>query len=193
MARMGWRTRAKDPSGEGHDARDLGSTARHASRPSDDGFRADGSARLARLPPGNVGLEVAGLDDDALRRCPVPSSQLSLLGLVRHMAEVERHWFRRVVAAEEITHVWSSAWDFQAAFEVAEASGSKALAAWTAECERSRQIEASVETLDTDVEVPAWQSRATLRTILLHMIHEYARHNGHADLLREAVDGVTGT
>lgn len=51
---------------------------------------------------------------------------------------------------------------------------------------------ASVETLDTTFDVPAWQSNATLRTLLLHMIHEYARHNGHADLLRETVDGVTG-
>ncbi len=136
--------------------------------------------------------KVDGLDDDALRRRAVPPSTLSLLGLVRHMAEVERHWFRRVVAAEEVRHVWSSSWDFQAAFEVDDASGAEAVAAWSAECERAGQIEASVKTLDTTFDVPAWNSDATLRALLLHMIHEYARHNGQADLLREAVDGVTG-
>ena len=55
-----------------------------------------------------------GLTDEELRRAPMPPSTLTLLGLVRHMAEVERHWFRRVVGGETVRHVWSEEWDFQA-------------------------------------------------------------------------------
>jgi uncharacterized damage-inducible protein DinB len=133
-----------------------------------------------------------GLDDDALRRRSMPPSTLSLLGLVRHMAEVERHWFRRVVAGETVRHVWSDAWDFQAAYDASGGTREEAFAAWRAEVEHARRIEAAVPSLDATFAVPAWEAEASLRTILLHLVHEYARHNGHADLLREGVDGVVG-
>lgn len=133
-----------------------------------------------------------GLDDEQLRRCPMPPSTLSLLGLVRHMAEVERHWFRRVLAGETVRHVWSEEWDFQAAYDASTGTRDEAFAAWEAEVAEARRIEATVGSLDETFAVPSWEGDATLRTILLHLIHEYARHNGHADLLREGVDGVVG-
>jgi hypothetical protein len=77
-------------------------------------------------------------------------------------------------------------------FVVEGASGAEALSAWHTECDHARRIEASVASLDTTFSVPAWESEASLRTLLLHLIHEYARHNDHADLIREAIDGATG-
>lgn len=136
--------------------------------------------------------KVDGLGDEALRRRAITSSNLSLVGLVRHMAEVERHWFRRIVAGEDLPHVWTTEWDFQAAFDVDGASGAEAMSAWRAECDHARRIEGAVASLETTFAVPAWESDASLRALLLHMIHEYARHNGHADLIREAIDGATG-
>ncbi len=133
-----------------------------------------------------------GLDTHDLRRLSVAPSGLSLLGLVRHLAEVERHWFRRVVSGEAVRHVWSEEWDFQAAYEAAEGTRDEAFTAWTAEVASSRRIEAGVASLDDEFEVESWGGPASLRTLLLHLIHEYARHNGHADLLREAIDGSTG-
>ncbi len=133
-----------------------------------------------------------GLGTEDLRRQPVSPSGLSLLGLVRHLAEVERHWFRRVVAGETVGHVWSGSGDFQAAYDVRAGTRDEAFAAWTAEVESSRRVEAGVADLEQEFEVESWGCRATLRTLMLHLIHDYARHNGHADLLREAVDGETG-
>jgi uncharacterized damage-inducible protein DinB len=133
-----------------------------------------------------------GLGDDELRRRPVPPSTLSLLGLVRHLAEVERHWFRRVVAGETVRHVWSEQWDFQAAYDAGACTREEAFAAWAAEVEQARRIEASVDTLEQEFHVESWDAQVSLRTLMLHLVHEYARHNGHADLLREAVDGATG-
>ncbi|MEU2394793.1 DinB family protein [Streptomyces sp. NPDC007369] len=133
-----------------------------------------------------------GLTDEELRRRSMPPSTLSLLGLVRHMAEVERHWFRRTLAGEDVPHVWSDRYDFQAAYDAAGATREEAFAAWEAEMAHARRIEAAAESLDVTVYVKSWKEEASLRLIMLHLIHEYARHNGHADFLREAVDGATG-
>lgn len=133
-----------------------------------------------------------GLNDDELRLQSVPPSTLSLLGLVRHMAEVERHWFRRVVGGETVRHVWSEEWDFQAAYDASAATRAEAFTAWQAEVAHAREVEREVASLDDTFFVESWGADASLRTILLHLIHDYARHNGHADLLREGVDGVVG-
>ncbi|MGW7031843.1 DinB family protein [Streptomyces xanthophaeus] len=133
-----------------------------------------------------------GLTDEQLRRASMPPSTLSLLGLVRHMAEVERHWFRRVLSGEDLPHLWSDSHDFQAAYDASRSSRAEAFAAWEAEVERSRRIEAAAESLDVTMFVPRWEEEASLRLLMLHLIHEYARHNGHADFLREGIDGVTG-
>jgi uncharacterized damage-inducible protein DinB len=133
-----------------------------------------------------------GLDDDQLRLASMPPSSLSLLGLVRHMAEVERHWFRRVIAGETVRHVWSEKWNFQAAYDASGSSRNEAFGAWQSEIGQSRIIEATIDSLESTFHVEAWEGEASLRAVFLHLIHEYARHNGQADLLREGIDGVVG-
>lgn len=134
-----------------------------------------------------------GLDDEQLRTPAVRSSSLTLLGLLRHAGELENHWFRRVIGGGDVPNLWSPTGDFQEAFAVDQAArGDDALAAWSEAVEESLAIEAAVPSLDTIIRVERWQSDADLRMLLLHVIHEYARHTGHADLIREAVDGVVG-
>ncbi|MEU6298478.1 DinB family protein [Streptomyces erythrochromogenes] len=139
-----------------------------------------------------LALKCEGLTDEQLRSASMPPSTLSLLGLVRHMAEVERHWFRRVVGGEELPHLWSDSHDFQAAYDASGSSRAEAFTAWQEEVEHGRRIEAAAESLEVTAFVPRWEEEASLRLVMLHLIHEYARHNGHADFLREAIDGVTG-
>ncbi|WP_327356512.1 DinB family protein [Streptomyces sp. NBC_01304] len=139
-----------------------------------------------------LAMKTEGLGDEELRKQTMPPSTLSLLGLVRHMAEVERHWFRRVINGEDISHVWSDSGDFQAAYDASESTRAEAFAAWEAEVEQARRIEQAAESLDATVHFPKWGGDVSLRLIMLHLIHEYARHNGHADLLREGVDGTVG-
>ena len=123
----------------------------------------------------------------------VPPSTMSLLGLVRHMAEVERHWFRRVLVGEDAGPLYydretNPDGDFD---DVDDADPAEAFATWEAECARARAI-AEDRDLDDLAARPRPGNRVTLRWIFVHMIEEYARHNGHADLLRERLDGVTG-
>jgi uncharacterized damage-inducible protein DinB len=138
-----------------------------------------------------LALTCAGLTDDDLRRRSTASS-LSLLGLVRHMAEVERSWFRRVLDGQDVPLIWSSEGDFQAAYEADDAAPEQAFAAWQAEIMIARDIEAASSSLDVvGVDRPSGDEYS-LRRVLIHLIQEYARHNGHADLIRESIDGATG-
>ncbi|HEY2522723.1 MAG TPA: DinB family protein [Streptosporangiaceae bacterium] len=137
-------------------------------------------------------LKCAGLSDEDLRRQSMPPSTLSLLGLVRHMAEVERRWFREVLGGEDLPRVWSVKGDFQTAYDATGATRAEAFAAWHTEIEHARRLEAAAESLDVEVYVDNWGENVSLRLIMLHLMHEYTRHNGHADLLREGIDGVTG-
>ncbi|WP_370154756.1 DinB family protein [Streptacidiphilus sp. EB129] len=139
-----------------------------------------------------LAMKCDGLSDEDLRRQSSPPSTLSLLGLVRHMAEVERAWFRRTVNGEDIALVWSDAGDFQVAYDASTSTRAEAFAAWEAEVDQARRIEREADSLDLTVYAARWETDITLRTVMLHMIHEYARHNGHADFLREAIDGTTG-
>ena len=139
-----------------------------------------------------LALKCEGLSAEQLRRRSVPSSALSLLGLVRHMAEVERAWFRRVLDGEDVPLVWSDTGDFQVAYDARNADRDEAFAAWEAEVARSREIERAAESLDVTGYSVKWGEDVSLRMVVLHLIHEYARHNGHADFLREAVDGAVG-
>jgi uncharacterized damage-inducible protein DinB len=122
----------------------------------------------------------------------MPPSQLSLLGLVRHMAEVERAWFRRVIKAEAVPLVWSAEGDFQVAYDTTGASRDEAFAAWEAEVGHARRVEREAASLDVTGHSARWGEDVSLRRVMLHMINEYARHNGHADLLREGIDGTVG-
>jgi uncharacterized damage-inducible protein DinB len=139
-----------------------------------------------------LAMKCEGLTDDQLRECSMPPSTLTLLGLVRHMAEVERTWFRRAIAGEDIPLVWSDEFDFQAAYDASNSTRSEAFAAWESEVARSRQIESDAHSLDVLGYQPRWKEQVSLRFVMLHLIHEYARHNGHADFLREGVDGTVG-
>ena len=134
----------------------------------------------------------AGLSDEQLRERSTPPSTLSLLGLVRHMAEVERTWFRRVLAGEDVPLVYSPTGDFQVAYDATDASVAEAFENWRSECEMARKVEAAATSLEVTGMHRKWGVPVSLRWILVHMIEEYARHNGHADLLREAIDGQTG-
>ncbi|MGR6319363.1 DinB family protein [Micromonospora soli] len=137
-------------------------------------------------------LKCDGLSDEELRRQSSPPSTLSLLGLVRHMAEVERQWFRRVINGEDIPLVWSETGDFQQAYDAGTADVATAFEAWRREVEHARRIERDAESLDVTAWNARWAEDVSLRLVMLHMMHEYARHNGHADFLREAVDGTVG-
>jgi uncharacterized damage-inducible protein DinB len=139
-----------------------------------------------------LAMKCADLTDEQLRRTASPPYTLSLLGLVRHMAEVERAWFRRTIAGEDVPLVWSPDGDFQVAYDASESTREEAFAAWHAEIGHARRIEREAPSLDlTGVDSRSGEE-ISLRTVMLHLIHEYARHNGHADFLREAVDGTTG-
>ncbi|EME96943.1 DinB family protein [Streptomyces mobaraensis NBRC 13819 = DSM 40847] len=133
-----------------------------------------------------------GLTDDDLRRHSMPPSTLTLLGLVRHLAEVERTWFRRVFEDNALPLVWSDRMDFQAAYDASASTRAEAFAMWDAETAHSRRVEAAAASLDTTGFQPRWGQRVSLRMAMVHVLLEYARHNGHADLLREGVDGVVG-
>ncbi|MFG2892404.1 DinB family protein [Streptomyces sp. NPDC048248] len=139
-----------------------------------------------------LAMKAEGLGDEELRRQSMPPSTLSLLGLVRHMAEVERTWFRRVINGEDIPLVWSAKGDFQEAYDATGATRAEAFNAWQEEVAHARRIEQAAQSLDVTGYMPKWEADVSLRVVMLHLIHEYARHNGHADFLREGVDGTVG-
>lgn len=129
-----------------------------------------------------------GLTDEQLRRRSVPPSTLSMVGLVRHLAKVEQNWFRDF-AAEDYTPLYASETQPGLDFEGVDAADvGTDLANWQAEVARAREIVAAAPSLDAT----SGNDDFSLRWILSHMIEEYARHNGHADLLRQAIDGTTG-
>jgi uncharacterized damage-inducible protein DinB len=138
-------------------------------------------------------LKCSGLDADALARRSVPPSNLSLLGLVRHMAEVERNWFRRRMAGEEAPRRYKSEVAPDGDFNGAVADPdvvAEAWAAWRAEVGFAERFVADAPDLGLAARNP--EVEVTLREVLLHMVEEYARHNGHADFLRERIDGRVG-
>jgi uncharacterized damage-inducible protein DinB len=139
-----------------------------------------------------LSMKCGGLTDAELRQQSMPPSTLSLLGLVRHMAEVERAWFRRVFEDNNAPMVWSEGIDFQAAYDASGSTRAEAFAAWEAEVENSRRIEREAESLDLAGHQPRWGEDVSLRMVMLHVLLEYGRHNGHADFLREGVDGTVG-
>ncbi|WP_460525443.1 DinB family protein [Flindersiella endophytica] len=141
---------------------------------------------------GTLAMKCDGLTDDQLRMQSSPPSTLSLLGLVRHLAEVERTWFRKVINGEDLPNVWSDANDYQTAYDASSSTRAEAFAAWEAEVAHSRRIELAAESLDVVRHNARWGEDVSLRLVMLHLIHEYARHAGHADFLREAIDGMTG-
>ncbi|WP_416905055.1 DinB family protein [Micromonospora echinospora] len=139
-----------------------------------------------------LALKCEGLTDGELRRRSMPPSTLTLLGLVRHMAEVERTWFRRVIAAEDVPLVWSDRGDYQAAYDAGAATRAEGFETWQTEVAHARRIERDAASLDVTGHQARWSQDVSLRLVMVHVTLEYARHNGHADLIREGIDGVVG-
>ncbi|MEN3304068.1 MAG: hypothetical protein V7603_270 [Micromonosporaceae bacterium] len=134
----------------------------------------------------------SGLTADQLKSRTVGSSKLALLGLVRHLTEVERSWFRQRFAGEQVEDLYFTEEHPDADFDDLETADAEAdFAAYAAEIEACRKAVAG-RGLDETFVHPRRGIEMSLRWIYLHMIEEYARHNGHADLIREAIDGATG-
>jgi uncharacterized damage-inducible protein DinB len=131
-----------------------------------------------------------GLSDEQLKRRSAEPSTLSLLGLVRHMAEVERGWFRWIVGGDT-TPFYCTDDDPDADIESIDAADpAQDLTTYRAEVDELRSLLGG-HNLDESHVSPRGRE-ISLRWIYVHMIEEYARHNGHADLIRERIDGATG-
>lgn len=135
--------------------------------------------------------KVTGVPDERLAERTMPPSTLTLHGLVRHIAGVEQWWFHYQFAGDDAPHIFYSDEDPDQDFEDLSGPFADDLATWRRMCERSREIVAT-HSLDDTGTVERTGESISLRAILLKMIVEYARHCGHADLLREAIDGATG-
>lgn len=139
-------------------------------------------------------LKCEGLDAEQLARRAVPPSSMSLLGLLRHLAKVEHHWARRVLEGQgELPRLYSTAEAPDADFDGAEpddALVAEAWSTWRREVAHAEEVEAALPTYDVLVEHHGESGEA--RDVLVHLVEEYARHCGHADLLRERIDGRTG-
>lgn len=135
-------------------------------------------------------LKCVGITTEGLSDKPIPPSELSMHGLVRHLAGVERWWFQVRFSGADVPRLYNSNEEPHQDFDDLAGDVEQAFAVWRTECDRSREIvsNASLEqtgTLQNGEPI-------SLRRILVDMIAEYARHNGHVDLLRERIDGATG-
>ncbi|MFI8853288.1 DinB family protein [Streptomyces sp. NPDC053499] len=136
-------------------------------------------------------LKCEGVPPEELSERKVPPSGLSLHGLVRHLAAVERWWFRIQLAGEQVPLLYYTEDDPDQDFDSLDGDPAEALDVWRAECERSRGIVAAMG-LDATGTHARTGRPVSVRRVLIHMVAEYARHCGHADLLRERIDGATG-
>ena len=140
--------------------------------------------------------KVIGLDSTSLNR-KIAASQLTLGGILKHLSLVEESWFVEDLLNQELSEPWSSIdwaadrdWDFESA---ASDTPEYLLGLHARACEQSRKILAGIDDLDTlAARRPSSGDHVNVRWVLIHMIEEYARHAGHADLIRESIDGATG-
>ena len=169
----------------------------HRSRLGDERSTLVESLRCLRL---TLELKCAGLDAEGMARRSVEPSTMSLLGLVRHLAEVERATFRVLMAGQDAPKLFCSAADRDGDFNGAVADPevvAQAWDVWRAEVEFATRFVAEAPSLDITAEDPLNQHGSgggamSLREALVGMIEEYARHMGHVDLLRERIDGRIG-
>lgn len=165
-------------------------------RESHDPLTDERSTLLAYLRHYRLTLEMkcAGLDAEQLARRSVPPSTMSLLGLVRHLAEVERNWFRRVLAGQDARRIYTTEEDRERDWDGAVADPQvveQAWADWRGEVAFADQHLESETDLGRRVRTRHGDT-PQVRDVLVHLVEEYARHAGHADLLREAIDGRVG-
>jgi hypothetical protein len=145
-------------------------------------------------------MKCSGLDAEAMARRSVEPSTMSLLGLVRHLAEMERATFRVMMSGQDLPRLFCSATDRDGDFDGAVPDPQvvgEAWTAWRAEVDFATRFVAEAPSLDTTGDDPLNQHGSggglmSLRDVLVGMIEEYARHMGHADLLRERIDGRLG-
>ena len=143
-----------------------------------------------------LGIKTAGLDAEQLR-ATLPPSDMTLGGMLKHLALVENWWFHEVFRGGEPTEPWASVdwdddadWDWHSAVHDTPEQLQELLAREVAASDR---VVAEASSLDDLSQKPGRTGeRFSLRWILVHMIEEYARHNGHADLIRQSIDGQTG-
>jgi len=132
----------------------------------------------------------AGLDAAQLATRAVPPSNLSLLGLVRHMSDTERGWVRQTYRGEQVPDLYYRSDAPDADFEEAAPAGAEEdFERYRAEC---RAVDAALEGAKLDDTFTLREMTISVRWMWQHLVEEYARHNGHADLLREAIDGSSG-
>jgi uncharacterized damage-inducible protein DinB len=131
----------------------------------------------------------SGLTGEQLTQASCPPSNLTLLGLIRHMAKVERRWFRERIAGEQHDAMYDPALGVDADFE--DIDPARAQADYERLVEEIRLAEAALAAAAYDDTVVARDGEMSVRAVVIHMVEEYAQHNGHADLVREAIDGST--
>lgn len=132
----------------------------------------------------------AGLTGEQLAQRSVPPSNLSLLGLIRHLAKVERRWFRERLAGEDLEPMYDPDLGIDADFEDLRPELARAdFERWLDECRLADAVLAKASYDDTVLNRD--DQEMSVRAVVIHMVEEYAQHNGHADLLRELVDGTT--
>jgi len=169
----------------------------HRARLADERTTLTEELRCLRL---TLEMKCAGLDADAMARRAIEPSTMSLLGLVRHHAEVERGSFRRLMAGQDVPRLFCSESNRDGDFDDAVADPAvvaEAWDAWRAEVDFGSQFVADAPTLDVTANDALNQHGSgggdiSLREMLVGLIGEYARHMGHADLLRERIDGRIG-
>ncbi|AVH61640.1 MULTISPECIES: DinB family protein [Streptomyces] len=162
---------------------------------SDGGYVGEQDTLVGYLRDQRLTLEMkcAGLDAEAMARRSVEPSNLSLLGLLRHMADVELTWFRQVMAGQDVPRHYRSDADRNGDFNGAVPDPevvAEAWATWRSEVAFAEHFVAEAPGLD--ITGTHHDEPIALREVLVHMIEEYARHNGHADFLRERIDGRVG-
>jgi len=138
-------------------------------------------------------LKCRGVDSQRLSERTVPPSAMSLHGLLRHLSGVERWWFQQQFLGADVPMLYYTDEDPDQDFESLDGDIDQAFAIWHAECDRSREIVAAAGSLADTGHSLRDGSEFSLRWLLVMMTCEYARHNGHADLLRERIDGAIGT
>ncbi|WP_341719529.1 DinB family protein [Micromonospora sp. FIMYZ51] len=138
-------------------------------------------------------LKCTGLTAEQLKTASVEPSGLTLLGLVRHMAEVEAWWFRENFLGERVDYPYFTEDDPDADFDISAADAEADFATFQHQVELARAAVADRSLDGTFTSIGRKGRTCNLRWIYVHMIEEYARHNGHADLIRERIDGVVGS